>query len=164
MAAFLDEQFGMKVSTYPNSADKSLSLAPVQHRFFTNITSGPDQLRQRVAFALSQIFVVSGFKTASPQQMMPYLQLLHDHAFSNYSTLLRAVTLSPTMGLYLDMVNNVRANPILDSAPNENFGREVLQLFTIGPEQLNLDGSVRLVGGKPIPTYKQDTIAAFARV
>jgi hypothetical protein len=165
MAAFLNEQFAMKVSTYPNSTDKTPSLGPVQHRFFVNITTGTDQLRQRVAFALSQIFVVSGYKTSSPQQMMPYLQLLHDHAFSNYGTLLRAVTLSPTMGLYLDMVNNVRTNPISGTAPNENFAREVLQLFTIGPEQLNLDGSIRLAaGGKPIPTYTQETIAALARV
>jgi uncharacterized protein (DUF1800 family) len=161
---WLNEQFAMNKSTYPTTPDSTGTLINVQSRFFANAVSGEDQLRQRIAFALGNIFVISGYKTFSAQQVLPYLQLLHDKAFSDYKSLLRSVTLSPTMGLYLDMVNNVKANSYTGSVPNENFAREVLQLFTIGTELLNQDASVqRGADGRPLPAYTHDTVVNFAR-
>lgn len=164
-AGYINEQFADNSSSYGRSSDTNPSLAPAQNKFFTNITKGTDQLRQRMVFALSQLFVVSGYKTASPQQFMPWLQLLNNHAFSNFETLLRAVTLNPAMGRYLDMVNNKKANSYLGSVPNENYAREVLQLFTIGTEMLNPDGTViRNSDGAAIPAYSAKTVEAFSRV
>ena len=83
----------------------------MQARFFTNAVHGQDQLRQRVAFALGQIFVVSAVEENTPTQLVPYLQLLKKDAFANFRTLMEDVTLSPTMGEYLDMRNNDKADP-----------------------------------------------------
>ena len=80
---------------------------------------------------------------------VPYLQLLHDHAFDNYASLLQEVTLSPSMGHFLDMANNEKANTTPGTAPNENYARELLQLFTIGTDRLNADGTPQLDGRGP---------------
>jgi uncharacterized protein (DUF1800 family) len=126
--------------------------------------SGPDQLRQRVAWALSQIFVVSGVKTGQPRQMVPYQNMLLQDAFGNFSKLLYDVTVSPTMGVFLDMVNNDKEDPKKGVVPNENYAREVMQLFTIGTAVLNPDGSVvRDAFGDPIPTYGQNDIVGLTR-
>lgn len=139
------------------------TLFPLQNQFFRNAVSGPDQLRQRVAFALSQIFVTSGIDINQPYAMAAYQQILLDDAFSTYRKLLGDVTLSPAMGRWLDMVNNDKANPSKGTSPNENYGREVLQLFSIGLVQLNADGTPQLDGsGQPIATYDQDTVEGFA--
>jgi uncharacterized protein (DUF1800 family) len=162
--AYLDEQFAQPSSVYPEYPNSMISLLPVQQRFVANALSGQDQLRQRVAFALSQIFVVSGYKEFAPQMMVPYLRLLSDHAFDSYGLLLKEVSLSPTMGHFLNMANNQKANPTLGTAPNENFARELLQLFTIGVDRLNPDGLPQLdAAGRRIPTYDQAVIAAMAR-
>ena len=132
---------------------------PVQTRFYTNALYGPDQLRQRVAFALHQIIVVSGVDITLPSRLTPYLQVLDRNAFGNYRNLLQEITLNPAMGNYLDMAGNTSTNP------NENYAREVLQLFTIGLYQLNQDGTPVLDGsGQPIPAYDQNVVNAFARV
>jgi uncharacterized protein (DUF1800 family) len=139
------------------------SLFPVQAQFFRNALTGPDQLRQRVALALSQIFVTSGVKINQPYAMAAYQQLLLNDAFANYRTLLNDVTLSPAMGHYLDMVNNNKGNAI--AGANENYGREVLQLFSIGVSLLNPDGTPQLDANKqPIPSYTQTTIENFSNV
>ena len=128
---------------------------------------GEDQLRQRVAFALSQIMVVSGASPVFQFQfaLADYQDLLARHAFGNYRELLEAVTLHPAMGLYLSMLGNRRALPGTNLRPDENYAREAMQLFSVGLVHLNLDGSVRTdANGEPMPTYNQDTIAGFARV
>jgi uncharacterized protein (DUF1800 family) len=117
-----------------------------------------------VAFALSQIFVTSGVDNSRNYAMRHYQQIFRDHAFGNFRDLLRAVTLSPVMGDYLDMVNNVKANPATGTVPNENYARELLQLFSIGLYRLNPDGSLVLdAAGEPIPTYDLEEIEGFAR-
>ena len=132
--------------------------------FMTNAVMGSNQLRQKVAFALSQLFVVSLNKLFYSSQMAPYQEMLYANAFATYPNLLGKVTLDPAMGVFLDMVNNDKANPLTGSVANENYAREVLQLFSIGTNQLNLDGSLVIVSGAPVPTYDQTTIQNFARV
>ena len=114
------------------------------------MATGPDQLRQRVMFALSQIVVVSANKVTTGEELTPWMRLLSRNAFGNYRTLLREVSLSPTMGKYLDNVFNRKATAT--ASPNENYARELLQLFSIGIWDLNNDGSQKLDGGgQPIP-------------
>jgi uncharacterized protein (DUF1800 family) len=162
--AFLNEQFAMAPSTYP-APGASDDITVVQKRFFTNALAGQDQLRQRVGFALSQIMVASAVKVNNPSAFVLWSNMFQNDAFGNFSTLLNDVTLSPVMGNYLDMVNNDKPNPNTDSRANENYAREVLQLFTVGLDVLNPDGTPQLDGlGNPIPTYTQDNITAFARV
>ena len=160
--AWITEQLAAAPTTYKPSNDSSDNLVNMQSAFFVNAMKGPDQLRQRVAFALSQIFVVSGLKTGAPRQMVPYQNMLINDAFSSYATVLRDVTLSPTMGVYLDMVNNDKGNSADGTAPNENYGREVMQLFSIGTALLNPDGSTQNNASGPIPTYDQTTITNMA--
>lgn len=135
-------------------------MYPVQRTFFSNALYGNDQLRQRVAFALHQIMVVSGNSEVNrPSWMTVYLQALDRNAFGSYKTLLNEITLTPAMGEYLDMRLSTRTNP------NENFAREVLQLFSIGTDVLNLDGTPQLdAQGVPAPTYTQAQVNEFTRV
>ena len=141
------------------------SLFQVQRQFFTHALSDADQLRQRVAFALSQIFVVSGVEIYEAYGMADYQNMLLNDAFANYRTLLQDVTLSPVMGHYLNMADNDKSNAALGTSPNENYGREVMQLFSIGLYELNPDGSQQLdSSGAPIPTYDQSVIEGFSSV
>ena len=129
---------------------------------------GEDQLRQRVAFALSQIFVISDLSDAlfnDARGIANYHDIMTDHAFGNYRDLLEAVTLNPMMGEYLSMVRNEKADASRNIRPDENYAREMMQLFTIGLVELNDDGTVRLDEvGNPIPTYDQEITKAFASV
>ena len=132
------------------------------------VMQSEDQLRQRVAFALSEILVVSDENSAlrgQPEGMITYYDLLLKHAFGNYRDLLEDVTLSPIMGTYLSHLGNEKADDALNIRPDENYAREVMQLFTIGLEELNLDGSAKLdAQGNTIATYGQVEIEGFARV
>jgi uncharacterized protein (DUF1800 family) len=146
-------------------ARDNYTLFPLQRQFFVNALSSPDQLRQRVAFAYSQIFVVSGVENSRNYAMRHYQQIFLDRAFGRFEDLLTAVTLSPVMGDYLNMVNNNKANPVTGAQPNENYAREILQLFSIGVFKLNQDGTpVRDSQGNPVPTYDQNEIEGFAHV
>ncbi len=146
-------------------ARDNYTLFPLQLEFFRHAITQPDQLRARVAFALSQIFVTSGLDNGRNYAMRHYQQILRDRAFGNFHDLMRAVTLSPVMGDYLDMANNNKANARTGTNPNENYAREILQLFSIGVNWLNADGSIRLdAAGRPIPTYDLDEIEGFARL
>jgi uncharacterized protein (DUF1800 family) len=157
---FLTSQFTTSFSTYPDPASTVTALLPTQQVFYTNALNNPDQLRQRVAFALSEMWVTSGF-TVPPQGMAPYMRLLLQDAFVNYRTLMNDVTLSPAMGRYLDMVNN--DNPPTGQHANENYARELMQLFTLGLDKLNQDGTLQLdTSGNPIPTYTQADVDSFA--
>ncbi len=121
--------------------------------------SDDQQLRRRVAWALSQIFVVSGRDTQQPSQMLPYLQILDQHALGSFRSLLYDLTLNPAMGNYLDMVRSTSSNP------NENYAREILQLFSVGLDLLKRDGTPRLdLNGNRIPTYNQETINNFSKI
>lgn len=126
---------------------------------------GADALRARVSFALSQILVVSNIAPdLRPYAMSSYMDTLNRHAFGNYRDLLRAVTLHPTMGYYLNMQGSQKENTAKGIHPNENYAREFLQLFTIGMVRLNADGSPQLDGGgAPLPTYDEATVQGFAR-
>ncbi len=130
--------------------------------------SGPDQLRQRVAFALSQILVASRRDPNlenKPLAMTDYYDIFVRNAFGNYADVLREVTFHPVMGRYLSHVGNQKARPEINQYPDENYAREVQQLFTIGLWELNPDGSRQLDGfGQPIPTYGNAQITEFARV
>lgn len=152
-------------STSQNCYRDHYTQFPLQMQFFLHALGGTDQLRQRVAFALSQTLVVSGVQIQQPSALAPYLNILADNAFGNYRDLLEKITLNPAMGDYLDMVNNDKPSSDGKFKPNENYAREILQLFSIGLYQLNTDGTVKLDSkGRSIPTYTQDTIGNFARV
>ncbi len=182
--AWLQEQFTAPVSGYPsltpypsNSAvgcpsgspttcfRDNYTMYPLQVSFFQNALTGNDQLRQRVAFALSQILVVSGVQIKQPSSMAPYQNILTNGAFGNFRQLLADVTLSPVMGDYLDMVNNDKPNLTTGVEPNENYAREILQLFSIGTIKLHQNGTPQLDAfNNPIPSYDQDIIEGFAHV
>ncbi len=126
--------------------------------------NGQDQLRQRVAYALSEILVISrnGPLLTFPDARVSYYDLLVKHAFGNFEELLRDVTYHPAMGKYLSYLGNAKAQN--GSHPDENYAREVMQLFTIGLYQLNVDGTKKLQNGKSMPTYDQHDIEQMAQV
>ena len=155
---WLAHQFSIPESPMPDGLDTN----QVRAQLYLNMANGHDQLRQRMMFALSQIIVVSANKVGSGPELIPWVRLLSRNAFGNYRTLMTDVTLSPTMGKFLDMAYSRKASST--SSPNENYARELLQLFTIGLWELNQDGSLkRDANNQPIPTYNQATIAEFSR-
>ncbi len=148
-----------QAGTNPTCFRERYSMVPLQQWFFREAFYGNAQLRHRTAWALSQILVTSGLTTQQSSHAIAYHKILYDGAFGNYRYLLGDVTLSPTMGNYLDMVRSTKNNP------NENYPREILQLFSIGLFELNQDGTQRLDGqGRPIPTFDQTIINDLARV
>jgi uncharacterized protein (DUF1800 family) len=154
-------QFADQPYLGPNGSANT-NFAPTQLQFFQNALNGPDQLRQRVAFALSEIWVVSALGVNYAQAFPPLLNIFQNRAFDNYENLMRDVTLNPAMGTYLDMVNNVKANPSKGTSPNENYGRELMQLFTIGLTKLNIDGTAVTANGQNVPTYTQADVDAMS--
>jgi uncharacterized protein (DUF1800 family) len=178
--AFLAEQLAADLAPYPDlpampsSAPPTCTgtcqrdnytMYPLQQHFFSNALYGGDQLRQRVAFALGQILVTSGVDIRLSSWMGPYQQILYADAFGSFRQLLSDVTLNAAMGSYLNMANNKKLNTKTGAKPNENYAREVLQLFSIGLVKLNPNGTSQLdPNGQPIPTYDQTTVDEFARV
>jgi uncharacterized protein (DUF1800 family) len=138
----------------------------VENAFWQTATAASDQLRQRMQYALSEQFVITG--TTPAVQNMPrgeaaYYDMLGADAFGNFRQLLEDVTLSPMMGQFLSMLQNDKGNANTD--PDENYAREVMQLFTIGLYQLNDDGSQKLdSSGNPIPTYSNTDVMGLAKV
>jgi uncharacterized protein (DUF1800 family) len=130
------------------------SSQPLVWDFYRHAVRNPDQLRQRMAFALGQIDVVSNVEVEGTYGLRNYHNMLLNNAFTNYREVLRRVTLSPVMGDYLDHVNNDREKP------NENYAREMLQLFAIGSCELNQDGSLKT--GKCVPTYDNTIVRNYA--
>ena len=142
-------------------------LTPRQEAWWQHAITAPDQLRQRMAFALSQILVISQDSSLEDdnQGVTVYYDILMRNAFGNYRQLLEDVTLSPMMGTYLSMIRNQKPNTKTGRAPDENFAREIMQLFTIGLSQLNIDGTLQLGSdGLSIPTYTQADIVGLAHV
>ncbi len=135
--------------------------------WWNNILKSDDQLRQRVAQAYSQIFVVSDKSTLqlSGPGLASYYDVLYQNAFGNYRDLLREISLHPTMGVYLSHMGNPKSDPINNVHPDENYAREVMQLFSIGLYELNLDGTRKLdAQGDFIPTYDNSDIREFAKI
>ena len=146
----------------------AIHLPNRQNAWFKTVLTAPDQLRQRVAFALSEIFVTSDVSLGDDSRTEPlanYYDLLGNGAFGNFRTLLENVTLSPVMGEYLSSLRNSKADPVTGQMPDENYAREVMQLFTIGLQLLQPDGTLVLgTDGLPIATYNQTTISEMAKV
>ena len=136
--------------------------------FWTQAVRGPDQLRQRTVLALSELFVVSTVNSAVEVQAdahASYLDMLSRNAFGNFRTLLEQVSTHPTMAHYLSHMRNQKEDPTTGRIPDENYAREVMQLFSIGLWQLNADGTRKTDGsGRPIPTYGQDDVMGRAKV
>lgn len=153
------------VHTNPDARNVAIG---VDSQVWQRLLSAPDSLRQRVALALSEIFVVGfdGISGGYKQfQLAAYWDLLAEHAFGSYRALLEAVTLNPAMGLYLATAGNQKEDPATGRLPDENYAREVMQLFSIGLLELHVDGTPRLGSdGQPIETYDQDDVTQLARV
>ena len=134
---------------------------------WNQLLAGPDQMRKRMALALSETFVVSlsSFQTLYPSYLIAaYWDVLTAHAFGNFRQLLEVLTLNAGMGSFLNTRGNLRENS-RGRQPDENFAREVMQLFTIGLYELNPDGTYKLdANSKPVETYSQDDVTNLARV
>ena len=179
--SWIDEQLALPASShleemrrlelaYGDPGLPQILRSPFYRRlaWWSRVMSAPDTLRQRVAMALSEIFVVSEVMDAlavHPEAVASYYDVLLEHAFGSYEALLLDVTLHPAMGVYLSHLNNDRSDPVVGRFPDENYAREVMQLFSIGLFELAPDGSLlRDVAGDPIPTYGNDEVTELAKV
>ncbi|MAI90255.1 DUF1800 domain-containing protein [Ponticaulis sp.] len=165
VTAFLASPDGRHENGYPTFPATNSPRAS----FYLNAIQGQDQLRQRMAFAFSQIMVISNISdddlSGKPEAVAYYQDVLATHALGNFRDLLEAVTYIPAMGEYLTFLQNRKGNENTGRMPDENYAREVMQLFTIGLSELNLDGSERTDGtGAAIETYTNDDITGLARV
>jgi uncharacterized protein (DUF1800 family) len=169
--AWLETQFNTPPTSLVNFLNARRALEgyvdnrDVQMGWFTHAITGPDQLRQRVSAALLEVMVIgeNGFDRPS-YALGGYWDLLQRNAFGNFRTLMQQVTLSPAMGEYLDMRGSAKEDPATGRTADENYARELLQLFTIGQFRLNLDGTPQLdATSQPIPTYGQDEVKGFAK-
>ncbi len=171
LPAYLTEQLGTAatvepvITTPPPTLCVSTLIPCQQAEWWQAAITAPDQLRQRVAFALSAMFVVST-NSVSAQSVITYQNMLANDAFGNFLTVMHDVALSTAMGGYLNMLNSAKP-AVVNGVPliaNENFGRENMQLFTLGLDLLNQDGSLQLdANGNPIPTYTEAQVQAFSR-
>ncbi len=166
--AYITEQFAVAPTLLPDlpsplpaQCAPSNPIPCEQSEWWSTVVTGPDQLRQRVAFALSEMFTVST-NMITPYSVTPYQNMLASDAFTNFSTVVKDVTLSTAMGNYLNMLNSYK--PGNGQIANENYARENMQLFTIGLNLLNQDGTPQLDGsGNMIPAYTEAQVEAFAR-
>lgn len=177
VSAWLEGQFAKPQTFHLPNVVAHLNTLPVDQRtgqsafqwsLWRNFSTGDDALRQRVAFALSEIFVISNQSSIAfsyPRGPAQYLDNLGTHAFGNYRNLLEAVTYSPMMGLYLSHLRNQKENAATGSVPDENYAREVMQLFTIGLYQLQLNGTRATDPlGRPTETYSNSDVSNLAKV
>jgi uncharacterized protein (DUF1800 family) len=171
LQGYLNQQCATAATIEPNLLSTPPTLCvntqiPCQQaEWWQAAITAPDQLRQRVAFALSEMFVVST-NSVNPESVVTFQNILASDAFANFYTVMHDVALSPAMGGYLNMLNSAKPGTVNGVAQiaNENFARENMQLFTVGLDLLNPDGSLQLDGsGNPIPTYSEAQVQAFAR-
>lgn len=172
-ARYVDDQLSLPTTSHLTAYDAAAVPGDdpqpglVRNSIFEQAVGAADQLRQRLVLALSEHFVLSDRDNDVrnfPEGMAVYLDLLARHADGNFRELLEAVTLNPSMGVYLDMLGSTKAIPERGRLPNENYAREVLQLFSIGLYELHPDGTLRLDANfQPIPTYDQEVVEGFAR-
>lgn len=178
-AGWIDYQFGLPATAhraYWEAADAAIKLVTptsaagqdqVWESFWKQATTGKDQLRLRTAYALSQIFVISAVDTGvgnEPRALAAWLDMLGEKSQGTYRDLLETVSLHPLMGLYLTSLHNQKADTASGRVPDENYAREVMQLFSIGLTKLNPDGTPALVAGLPVETYTPADISGMARV
>lgn len=168
-AGWVDDQLARPASLhlplFQQRANEDNQYSQRDYIFWERAVKAPDQLRQRVAFALSEIMVVSEKSDIDPLGLAHYYDVLVNNALGNFRTLLERVTLDPAMGRYLSMLGNQKPDLEAGIRADENYARESMQLFTIGLWQLNLDGSRKLdSAGKPIPTYSQADVENLARI
>ena len=172
-SAWLDEQMAMPVqfSNFQLASDRAGGTdirAPLAQQGIWLGMMKDDQLRQRVMYALSQLMVISGRDGSTYYWgggVAAYIDMLYAQGFGNFRDLLEGVTRNPGMGAYLSHMYNRKENATTDAQPDQNFAREVMQLFSIGLWEMNLDGTRRLDGsGQPIPTYTQDDVVGASRV
>jgi uncharacterized protein (DUF1800 family) len=169
-SGWIDDQIALAPSTqvaYLKALPQKATQDDRVESWFRNTVLGPDQLRQRVAFALSQILVVSERSAlgGEPVALATYYDLLQADAFGRYRDLLEHVTLSPAMGVYLSMLGNQKPDTTRNIRPDENYARELMQLFSIGLVQLNADGTPKTdAQGVGLPTYDQSVIEGYANV
>ena len=178
-AAWLDEQFAASGSNYADLAARvvaksncggltgtaqstcnrdNFSSFPVAMEFYTHAALNNDQLRQRVAFALSQLIVASDFEVHTTAGLAVFNQIFLDNAFGNYRDILRQATLNPYMGSYLNLADSSKV------APNENYARELMQLFAMGVNQLNADGTAKTdASGATVATFTGADVHDIAR-
>lgn len=175
--AWLTNQFSTPTTSMKSIIEQRIAAPDLKYTLSaSNVTDvwwylalkSPDQLRQRIAYAYSETFVVSKVDetiNAEPLGLASYHDMLANDAFGNFRTTLKDVTLHPIMGWYLNMLGNKKPTSPNFTPPNENYAREVLQLFSIGLNQTHPDGTLKLdTSGLPIPTYDQTTIQNFAHV
>ena len=177
--AWLERQFQLPATShraYWEAADAAIKLVTptasasqteVWESFWRQGVTGPDQVRQRVVLALSEIFVISALDGAvgnEPRAMAAWLDMLGDKGFTTYRQLLEAVALHPLMGRYLSHLRNQKADLTSGRIPDQNFARESMQLFSIGLVRLNPDGTPMLVAGRTVETYGPDDVAGLSRV
>lgn len=161
--AFVETRLAQLQATNPTA---TLSPTEFYESFWSQVVTGPDQLRQRVKFGLSQIFVISlADANVDTRGAASYYDMLGANAFGNYRTLLEKVTLHPMMGLYLTSLSNQKEDLATGRHPDENYAREVMQLMSIGVFKLNNDGTNQLdASGNPIPSYTSEDISGLAKV
>ena len=169
---YLNEQFALAptlepdITTPPPTLCATSTVACQQAEWWQAALTAPDQLRQRVAFAMSEMFVIST-NSDNARAVTPYQNILVNDAFANFYTMMKDVTLSPGMGAYLNMLNSAKPGTIggVLQIANENYARELMQFFTLGIDMLNQDGTLQLdTSGNPIPVYTETQVQAFARV
>ncbi|MFN7835292.1 MAG: DUF1800 family protein [Burkholderiaceae bacterium] len=176
-SAWLDQQFNASIPQTAwdwlimkglNTFGLRLSYAVADKAIWQQLMSSGGSVRKRVALALSEIFVVSmNGSIPRPRSfaIAGYWDMLVANAFGNYRVLLESITLNATMGYYLNTKGNQKADPKTGRQPDENYGREVMQLFSIGLNQLNLDGTIKRDSfGQPISTYDQNDVVNIARM
>ncbi|MFT3734853.1 MAG: DUF1800 domain-containing protein [Rhodocyclaceae bacterium] len=174
-SGWIDQQMATKqtltaplIEPYYKVLKKGENLKQDQYfsAFWKTSTTAPDQLRQRVAFALSEIFVISmdGMLDVKMRAIANYHDMLARNAFGDFRTLIEEVSRHPAMGVYLSHIKNMKEDPSKGRVPDENYAREVMQLFTIGLQELNPDGTLKLRNGEPIETYTNDDITGLAKV
>ena len=178
-SGWLDRQFALPATShraYWEAADAAIrAVTPtvganqeqVWESFWQQALNGPDQMRQRAVFALSQIFVISALDGAvgnEPRAMAAWLDMLGDKGLTTYRELLEAVALHPLMGRYLSHLRNQKADLVSGRVPDQNFARESMQLFSLGLVRLNPDGTPLLVNGRAVETYGPDDVNGLARV
>lgn len=168
LQAWVTEQLAMQASCHLAALNVTQNNDSRENRievWFRHAVTGPDQLRQRLAFALSEVFVVSDVGSGiSPNALTAYYDILVRNAFGNFRDILEQVTLSPAMGSYLSTLHNQKADRKLGIRADENYAREVMQLFTIGLVQLDTTGTPVLQNGVTVPTYNQTDVENSAKV
>ena len=178
-SAWIDEQLAKPATSHraaweaANAAIKAANPSSsagqdqVFESFWRQALTGEDQLRQRWVYALSQVFVISmadDTVSNNPRAVAAWLDMLGDKGLGNYRELLETVSRHPLMGQYLSHLRNQKADPRTGRVPDENYAREVMQLFSIGLVELNPDGTARTDAGKPLETYSAADVAGLAKV